>query len=71
MMDAPQGRREIRSTLSVQVGAVIRLPEQLKRVPQVFPRRFNEWATTRPATPVPAAALLWTAPAIHLTAPLY
>jgi len=49
----------------------MRLAEQLKRVPQVFPRRFDQWATTRPATPVPAIALLRTAPAIHLAAPLY
>jgi hypothetical protein len=70
MMDAPHGRRQIRSTLGIQPGAAIRLAEQLKRVPQVFPRAFSEWATTGPATPVSTAALLWTAAPIHLGAPL-
>ena len=71
MMDAPHGRCKIRPTLGIQPGAVIRLAEQLKRVPQVFPRSFGECATTGPATPVSTAALLRTTAPIHLGAPLH
>jgi len=70
-MDTPDGRRQVRPTLGIQPGAVVRLAEQLKRVPQVFPRSFRECATTGPATPVSTAALLRTTAPIHLGAPLH